>query len=134
VHQSIQHPKLYLLLAGLDGVWEVTYTRDEFLAAHPDPSEDLPENYGHFTLKFHRGDVSVSSKGHTDTGTYVVDGDKISVYQDPGAVWRYRWSMYRGTLTFKKLGGQEPDCSLSVSLGQYEPTGYVVKPWRRVSA
>jgi TRAP-type C4-dicarboxylate transport system substrate-binding protein len=121
----------------LDGVWKVTYTRDELLAAHPDPSEDLPDNYGHFTLKLHRGDFSTiggSSRTAAASGTYVVNGDTIAFHQDPGAVWRYRWSVYRGTLTFKKLGGQEPDCSLSVSLGQCEPTGYVVKPWRRVSA
>jgi TRAP-type C4-dicarboxylate transport system substrate-binding protein len=110
----------------LDGVWEVSYTRAEFVAAHPDPSEVVPENYGSFTLTLRRGDFS-------STGTYVVRGDTITFYQGQ-AVWRYRWSVYRQTLTFKKLGGQEPGCSLSVSLGQCEPTGFVVKPWRRVSA
>jgi TRAP-type C4-dicarboxylate transport system substrate-binding protein len=110
----------------LDGVWQVTYTRAEFVAAHPDPSEVVPANYGSFTLTLRRGEFS-------DTGTYAVRGDTITFYQGQ-AVWRYRWSVYRQTLTFKKLGGQEPGCSLSVSLGQCEPTGYVVKPWRRVSA
>jgi hypothetical protein len=111
----------------LDGLWEVTYTKDEFVAAHPDPSEIDPSNYGSFTLKLDRGDFS-----GIGTGTYVVDGDTITFY--PGDAvpdwWKYRWSVYRGTLTFVKLGGEEPDCSLSVSLGQCEPTGLVVKPWR----
>jgi TRAP-type C4-dicarboxylate transport system substrate-binding protein len=121
----------------LDGVWEVSYTSAELAAARPDPSEVVPENYGSFTLTFRRGDYSYTQPGappgRQTSGTYVVRGDTITFYQGQ-AIWRYRWSVYRQTLTFKKLGGQEPDCSLSVSLGQCEPTGFVVKPWRRVSA
>jgi len=121
----------------LDGVWEVGYTRAEFAAAHPDPSEIVPENYGSFTLTLHRGHSSFTRPGARPspqtTATYVVRGDTITFHQGQ-AIWRYRWSVYRQTLTFKKLGGQEPGCSLSVSLGQCEPTGFVVKPWRRVSA
>jgi TRAP-type transport system periplasmic protein len=128
--QSTPPPKTEIVTP-LDGHWEVTYTRDEFVAAHPDPSEVMPENYGHFTLTFDRGDFS----GGT-TGTYVVDRDTISFYSiGPSGpeIWIYRWSAYRDTLTFEKLGGQAPDCTLRVSLGQCEPTGLVVKPWRRVS-
>ena len=122
----------------LDGVWEVTYSIDELVAAHPDPSEVVPENYGHFVLTFRRGDFwygRESTNGPLN-GTYMVDGDTITFYA-PGPsgpeVWRYRWSEYRDTVAFEKLGGQAPDCSLSVSLGQCEPTGFVVQPWRRVS-
>jgi TRAP-type C4-dicarboxylate transport system substrate-binding protein len=121
----------------LDGVWEVSYTSAELAAAHADPSEIVPENYGSFTLTLRRGQSSFTrpgaQPGPQTTATYVVRGDTITFYQGQ-AVWRYQWSVYRQTLTFKKLGGQEPDCSLSVSLGQCEPTGFVVKPWRRVSA
>jgi TRAP-type C4-dicarboxylate transport system substrate-binding protein len=121
----------------LDGVWQVTYTRAEFVAAHPDPSEVVPANYGSFTLTLHRGNSATTRPGARPspqtTATYVVRRDTITFYQGQ-AIWRYRWSVYRQALTFKKLGGQEPGCSLSVSLGQCEPTGYVVKPWRRVSA
>jgi TRAP-type C4-dicarboxylate transport system substrate-binding protein len=121
----------------LDGVWEVSYTRAELAAAHPDPSEVIPENYGSFTLTLRRGQSSFTRPGAQPSpqtsGTYVVRGDTITFYQGQ-AVYRYQWSVYRQTLTFKKLGGQEPGCSLSVSLGQCEPTTFVVKPWRRVSA
>jgi TRAP-type C4-dicarboxylate transport system substrate-binding protein len=121
----------------LDGVWQVTYTRAEFVAAHPDPSEVVPENYGSFVLTLHRGNSVTTRPGAgpspQTTATYVVRGHTITFDQGQ-AIWRYRWSVYRQALTFKKLGGQEPGCSLSVSLGQCEPTGYVVKPWRRVSA
>ncbi len=121
----------------LDGVWEVSYTRAEFAAAHADPSEVVPENYGSFTLTLHRGDFSFTRPGARPgpqtSGTYVVRGNTIAFYQGQ-EIWKYKWSVYRQTLTFQKLGGQAPDCSLSVSLGQCEPTGFVVKPWRRVSA
>jgi hypothetical protein len=117
----------------LDGLWEVTFTKDEFVAAHPDPSEIVPENYGHFTLKFDRGDAygGRSSDELTATGTYVVGGDTISFYVGP-EIWRYRWSVYKGTLTFEKLGGEAPDCTLTVSLGQCQPTTFVVKPWQAI--
>jgi hypothetical protein len=132
----------------LDGIWDVTYSRDELIAARPDPSEVEPSNYGHFTLEFHRGDFSFwqTDNGHVEwrlIGTYAVDGDSFAFFVAPNQagtgnhgpeVWRYRWSVYRGTLTFEKLGGEAPDCSLNVSLGQCEPTGMVVKPWRQVSA
>jgi TRAP-type transport system periplasmic protein len=121
----------------LDGVWEVSYTRAELVAAHPDPSEVVPGSYGSFTLTLHRGHSSFTRPGARPspqtTATYVVRGDTV-IFRQGQAIWRYRWSVYRQTLTFKKLGGQEPGCSLSVSLGQCEPTGFVVKPWRRVSA
>src|SRR5215470_14336721 len=121
----------------LDGVWQVSYTRAELVAAHADPSEVVPVNYGSFTLTLHRGNSAFTRPGARPspqtTATYVVRGDTITFYQGQ-AIWRYRWSVYRQTLTFRKLGGQEPGCSLSVSLGQCEPTGFVVKPWRRVSA
>jgi TRAP-type C4-dicarboxylate transport system substrate-binding protein len=131
----------------LDGVWDVTYSRDELAAAHPDPSEVDPSNYGHFTLEFHRGAFSFSQTdgGHVEwtlVGTYAVTDDAVTFFVAPNQagtgfhgqeIWRYSWSVYRGTLTFEKLGGEAPDCSLNVSLGQCEPTGIVVKPWRQVS-
>jgi TRAP-type C4-dicarboxylate transport system substrate-binding protein len=116
----------------LDGLWEVTYTKDEFVAAQPDPGEVNPSNYGTFTMTFERGDFTYAGGSYTSaSGTYVVDGDTISFYVvAENSVWRYRWSVYRGKLTFEKLGGEEPGCTLSVSLSQCEPTGPVVKPWR----
>ncbi len=118
----------------LDGQWEVTYTREELIAAGPDPSEVGPDNYGTFSLVFDRGDFMIgggSSDRWTATGTYLVVGDTVTFHLDAVPdLWRYRWSVYGGTLTFEKLGGEEPGCTLSVSLGQCEPTSLVVKPWR----
>jgi len=121
----------------LDGVWQVTYTKDEFVAAHPDLNEVTQDNYGSFTLRFHRGDFSYtqtgSPPGPQSAGAYAVRGNTITFYQGQEA-WKYTWSVYRQTLTLKKLQGQAPGCTPSVSTGQCEPTGLAVKPWQRVSA
>jgi hypothetical protein len=114
----------------LEGKWEVQYTRSEFDAAGADPSEDLPVNWGHFTLVFDHGRWwSIGRKpGSSAAGTYAVSGSKITFYRDdhayPGSnteVWGpYVWSVYRDTLTFSKPA--------SFAGG---PTELVVKPWRK---
>jgi hypothetical protein len=97
-------------------------------------------------VTFDRGDIMGPAKpGDQAPGglTYFVDGDTITIYAPdasmggqippPGpAAWKYRWSAYADTLAFEKLGGQEPDCSLTVSHGMCEPTIFVVKPWHRI--
>jgi TRAP-type C4-dicarboxylate transport system substrate-binding protein len=120
-------------LTGLDGKWVVTYTRSQLFAAGADPSEDIPGNWGHFSLTFDRGHFSdagpdVGPGSGAASGTYVVNGDDITFYRTdnayPGSdteIWGpYTWSVYRDTLTFRKSG----------SFGE-GPTGLVVKPWRR---
>jgi TRAP-type C4-dicarboxylate transport system substrate-binding protein len=131
----------------LDGTWEVTFTETELTATDGvDPSEIGPEMAGTFVVTFDRGDITGPAKpGESALGglTYVVEGDTLTIYAEdasmggqvppPGpAVWKYRWSAYGDTLTFEKLGGQEPGCSLSVSEGMCEPSVFVVKPWHRI--
>lgn len=113
----------------LDGKWGVTYTRSEFFAAGADQSEDIPVNWGHFSLTFDRGRWSdVGPPGGSASGTYVVKGDVITFDRTdnayPGSnteIWGpYAWSVYRDTLTFRK--GKDFNAG---------PTSLVVKPWRR---
>ena len=117
----------------LDGKWEVTYTRSEFFAAGAQSGEDIPGNWGHFTMTFDRGHwltigPDVGPGAGPASGRYVVHGDQITFYRTdhayPGSdteIWGpYTWSVYRDTLTFRK----------SKSFGE-GPTGLVVKPWRR---
>jgi TRAP-type transport system periplasmic protein len=131
----------------LDGTWETTFTLEELAATRiVDPSEITPQNAGTFTIRFDRGVLSDPSQP-TDPSqpetTYVVEGDTLTIYAPdasggdqvppPGpAVWKYRWSIYNDSLTFEKLGGQEPECSLLVSGGMCEPSMYIVKPWHRI--
>src|SRR5215467_225070 len=119
----------------LDGTWQVTYTRAEFVAAGAYPDELLPSegNWGHSTLSFSRGHWWQTARPttapvSTSYGTYVVAGHKITLYvqsQNAGSgtevMGTYIWSVYKDTLTFKK----------AALPGVEEPTGMVVKPWRK---
>jgi TRAP-type C4-dicarboxylate transport system substrate-binding protein len=147
VQPSVQ-PKKTTTVTALDGTWEVTFTEKEFAAAEGvDPSEITPEQSGTFVVTFDRGDITGPAKSGErapDGLTYAVEGeDTFTIYATdasmggevppPGpAVWKYRWSVFNDTLTFKKLGGQEPGCSLTVSKGICEPGIFVVKPWHRI--
>jgi len=122
----------------LEGTWQATYTKQELLAAGADPTLIYlsKETWGHFTLKLSSGhwwlrliggDPRVPPHYRLAYGTYVVTGDKILFHRHDHAylgsgteVWGpYIWSVYRGTLTFKKAGPAPM------------PTGLVVKPWRK---
>jgi TRAP-type C4-dicarboxylate transport system substrate-binding protein len=120
----------------LDGNWEFSFTRAEFLAAGPSPGEDNPENVGHFTWMIDRGHWRQTGPGGssgviTNYGTYLVSGDKITFYRSdheyPGSdteIWGpYFWSVYRDTLTLKKARWSGRDQG---------PTSLVVKPWRKI--
>jgi TRAP-type transport system periplasmic protein len=139
-------PRKTTTATALDGTWEVTFTEKEFAATEAvDPSEIGPGVAGTFVVTFDRGDIKPPARpGDPPSAglTYFVEGDTIAIYAPdasmggevppPGpAVWKYRWSVFNDTLTFKKLGGQEPGCSLTVSRGMCEPSVFVVKPWHR---
>jgi hypothetical protein len=112
-----------------------------------DPSEIGPGAAGTFVVTFNKGDITGPGKPGErppDGLTYVVEGDSFTIYATdasmggevppPGpAVWKYRWSVFNDTLMFKKLGGQEPGCSFTVSHGMCEPSIFVVKPWDRIN-
>lgn len=125
----------------LEGTWQVTYTKQELLAAGADPTliSLSEETWGHFALTFSSGrwwlrltggDPAVPPNDRLAHGTYVVAGDKVLFhlrdhdYIGSGTeVWGpYIWSVYRGTLTFKRDGWTG---------GTQGPTGLVVKPWRK---
>jgi TRAP-type C4-dicarboxylate transport system substrate-binding protein len=125
----------------LEGTWQVTYTKQELLAAGADPTLIYlsKETWGHFTLKFSSGhwwlrltggDPAVPPNHRLAYGTYAVAGDKVLFhrhdqdYVGSGTeVWGpYIWSVYRDTLTFKRDGWTG---------GTQGPTGLIVKPWRK---
>ena len=144
---SVQ-PKKTTTVTELDGTWEVTFSEKELADRDGvDPSEIGPELAGTFVMTFDKGDIQGPVKASEDAPdglTYIVEGDTFTVYATdasmggqvppPGpAVWKYRWSIFNDTLTFEKLGGQEPGCSLAVSQGMCEPSVFVVKPWHRIN-
>jgi TRAP-type C4-dicarboxylate transport system substrate-binding protein len=116
----------------LDGKWEVTYTRSEFVAAGAPFDEICCANWGPYTWTFDRGHWRQGGHpGASAAGTYVVNRDQITFYRNDHAypasdteIWGpYTWSVYRDTLTFEK--------SASFVAG---PTGPLVKPWRKIGA
>jgi TRAP-type C4-dicarboxylate transport system substrate-binding protein len=125
--------------APLDGTWQVTYSKQELLAAGADPTLIYlaEENWGHFTLTLSRGqwrlrligggDPGVPANYRQAYGTYVVSGDKIlfdrrdhDYLGSDTEVWGpYIWSVYRDTLTLSRAGPTPM------------PTGLVVRPWHK---
>jgi TRAP-type C4-dicarboxylate transport system substrate-binding protein len=122
----------------LDGTWQVTYTRAEFVAAGAYPDELLPSegNWGQLTFTFSRGHFweigrPTTAPVNTAYGTYVLAGRKITLYfryqngaLAPGVAGPYLWSVYKDTLTLKKAAAP----------GIEIPTGFVVKPWRKIGS
>jgi TRAP-type C4-dicarboxylate transport system substrate-binding protein len=124
----------------LDGTWQVTYTKRDFVAAGADSAEVYISDghWGHFFLKFGNGhwwlrliggDPGVATNHRSASGDYVVAGNRIVFYRHDRAylgsdtqIWGpYIWSVYRGALTFRKAG-----------LGPM-PTDLVVKPWLEIT-
>jgi TRAP-type C4-dicarboxylate transport system substrate-binding protein len=149
--QPFVQPSKTTTVTDLDGRWEVTFTKSELAPLDGvDPSEIGPELVGTFVVTFDRGDITGPAKPSEAPPhglTYVVEGETFTIYAEdasmggaippPGpAIWKYRWSTFHDafgdTLTFEKLGGQEPGCSLSVSKMMCQPSVFVVKPWHRI--
>jgi TRAP-type C4-dicarboxylate transport system substrate-binding protein len=115
----------------LDGVYRTSFTREE-LAASPlllDQGEVNEGNWGQFTLTFNHGRVTLAGRNDrgsgSTSGTYTINGKTITLRfaegVNAGETFAAHWNLYRDVLTFKR----DP------SLGEL-PTGYLVKPWRRV--
>jgi TRAP-type transport system periplasmic protein len=100
----LELPSPVATVTQLDGTWEVTFTREELLAAGAGPDEDDPENYGHFTVTFDKGHFEiVGSAGGTSSGTYSVDRQTLIMTATAGCctgdTFSIHWSVYRDTLT-----------------------------------
>ena len=117
----------------IDGVWRVTTTADELLAAG-DP-ESMAENYGSWTYVFAGGRFAFTQESEDACtwayGTYTVDGDRVewefidgggiapnNAANKPGEFFVFEWSRYRDTLT------------LAAAPGEVSPTNFMVEPWR----
>jgi TRAP-type C4-dicarboxylate transport system substrate-binding protein len=115
--------------AALEGRWTYTWTRPELLAAGI-AEKHIPKGVQRATLvlEFRGGRYRAIGDGVVLVrGTYTVDGDVLNLVHPPGSrgyaagqVYRQRWSLYRGKLTFRRLPGSDVDLVL------------VVKPLTRV--
>jgi TRAP-type C4-dicarboxylate transport system substrate-binding protein len=113
----------------IDGVYHSKVTRAELLRnPKVETGEDVPGNYGSFTLKIAKGQFewTGAADGITEGGSLTVDPinhrvtirpDRPSDVADEQYVYRYSVYPYRGLLSFRKVTGG--------------PTLLVVHPWRR---
>jgi TRAP-type C4-dicarboxylate transport system substrate-binding protein len=109
----------------MDGVYHSTVTRAQLLRNPKyEQGEDNASNHGDFTLTIRRGrwKLAGSDDGIPIGGTLAVDGQRVTLRPTypadaVGQEFVYRWSRYRGVLSFTK-----------VTAG---PTTLVVHPWRQ---
>jgi TRAP-type C4-dicarboxylate transport system substrate-binding protein len=123
----------------LDGVWRFTDTAAEFAAFDRIPADEVPENYGTWTLVFDRGRFAVTQVDRQACtwgyGKFAIKGDRIEwLFTDgggiaptgatnkPGEFFIFRWSLYRGVLT------------LSPVADAISPSNFRAKPWTLISA
>jgi TRAP-type C4-dicarboxylate transport system substrate-binding protein len=111
----------------LNGTWKTSYTKAELINSPylDDPGSINDGNWGDFTLTFASGHFTSTQtnplQSSSGSGTFTVNGDAITLAQDNGETFFYRWSIYKNTLTFKR----------DITLGA-GPTPMLVRPWTRV--
>ena len=130
-------PQAVRTAAGLlDGAYQFTLSYADLRAAGADPSESSG-NVGTFTFVFDRGHFAETAENPQscawDYGSVSVTGSKLSLLyragggippgaaNSPGEQFTLGWSLYRGSLTMRRVPG-------AVS-----PTPFVAEPWLRVS-
>jgi TRAP-type C4-dicarboxylate transport system substrate-binding protein len=108
----------------IDGVYEVTTTVDDLVAAGVPRGDLLDENYGAWTYVFDRGRLAFTQEnGQACTwayGTYTVDGDQVAwsivdgggmapndASNKPGESFVFGWSLFRDALTLTSVPGEE---------------------------
>ena len=110
------------------GTWRTRVTRALLARARREIGESVEDNWGDQTLVFgadgrYRLRVARPGNAQWHRGTWSVRGDVLSVKPEgsvsdgAGETFRYRWTLFHGSLVLGKL---------SVA-----PTAWVVAPWRR---
>ena len=123
----------------LDGVYAVDTSRADLVAAGAPPGDVIPENWGHWVyvlsgnrIAFTQEDDEACTWAYgrlaVKQGTMawsIVDGGYTRspnlAYNRPGEFFRFRWSLYRDTLTLTPVEGAS------------SPANFRAKPWHRVS-
>ena len=122
-------------LSPLDGAWQMSVTRGDLIgnaaydAGHP-TAEDLRLDQGVYRLVLHRGHAWSSIRRNAldqhETGSFTVRGGTVQFHwsngNDAGETHTYRWSIYRGLLTFRRAPAGYP----------FAPPNPLFAPWHRV--
>jgi len=107
----------------LDGRWRACPTVEDILAAGGEPVE-ARENAGCTTWTFRAGTFTESGPMATSgqAGSYQVDGDMITIRRPNAEEFLFRWSLFRGRLTFANPG----------IAGAISPAPVIAVPWEQV--
>jgi TRAP-type C4-dicarboxylate transport system substrate-binding protein len=107
----------------VEGRWKYTWTRPELVAVGID-EKYIPKGLQRDTVvvEFEGGRYRLIAGGAVRVkGTYTIDGDVLNLVHPPGSagyaagqVYRQRWSVYRGRLTFRRVPGSDADLALVV--------------------
>jgi TRAP-type C4-dicarboxylate transport system substrate-binding protein len=120
----------------VDGLWRMDTTADE-LARIAAPGDVVPENWGASTFALRAGRFAFTTESRNACiwayGSYAVKGNVVEwtvedgggispndFTNEPGDLYRFRWSRYRDRLTLSPLRGA------------ISPEPMRVKPWRRL--
>ena len=124
--------------SNLTGRWTAVVTQSRYFAAGPLPGENNAANWGTqkltlrptgvFVLRNARFPVS-SPDGAPVRGAFRVHGAELDLMpgastpapEGGGETWRYRWSLFHGTLTLRRYGPQD------------QPTALIAAPFKKTS-
>jgi len=108
-------------VSAIEGVWEACPTAADIVAVGGSPAE-AKGNAGCTTIIFAGGTFTeVGASAVTGTpGTYVIEGDRITIKRANAEIFDYEWSVFQDTLTFNK--SQTP--------GTVSPAPWLAKPFR----
>jgi TRAP-type C4-dicarboxylate transport system substrate-binding protein len=123
--------------AELEGVWEVSISRSEWIDAVGLSDSDVPAGLGGITVKLELRDGRFLLLGFPDGfdtfGTYGVVGKDlrlqlpVTVQKDTG-VWNLTWSVYRGSLSLSGGGPYWIRLKLWRRVGDAHASDYDVQP------
>jgi len=123
----------------LDGDYVMMLTDADIEAAGDTPDSAVPENYGEFRLVLDHGRYAFNQRNPPACtwgyGTYLVQGDLITLsfiggggvspnnaVNKPGELFEYRWSLYRGRLTWIAVPGAVSPANLTAEPWLRRPT------------
>ena len=110
----------------IDGVWTTSVSEDELVNSPLlyDADEINDENWGELTFAFELGEFTYTQENerasYSSSGTFVVDGDVVTLDLDNTEEFAMRWRIDGDTLTFER------DEALGIS-----PTSFLLQPWTR---
>lgn len=108
----------------INGTYITSFTQAQFLAKTTDPEENNPANWGQFRMVFRNGHFTNNKlNGPKAGGSYTITGNTITMHPtNQPEVWHFHWKLSADSklLTFVKIG-------------HIGPTGFTVKPWKRIA-